>query len=361
MRVHLLGLPHTVTTDAFSHCAFTGKVKKLSPMMRPLGYEVVHYGVEGAESGADVQVEVMSQAEQHALLGHDHSDPTKFYGDDANVGTPLYVEYNRRLKALLEANVQPNELVLCPFGHGHEAAIRTHQGINVESGIGYPHTFLPFRIYESYAWMHRNQGINGREGNNYEWVIPNYFVGDDWPVVTDPQGYLLFFGRIGDTKGLPTVVEVAKRFPDREVVICGQGDPTPYLTEPNIRYEPPMTGRDRAALLGHASLVLMPSNFVEPFGGVAIEAMLCGTPVAGVTYGAFTETIQQGVNGWRCRTLPEWCRAVELASTLDRAAIAAAARQRYTLEAVGPLYDVAFQQIHGLATGRDWYTFPSTF
>jgi glycosyltransferase involved in cell wall biosynthesis len=361
MRLHLLGLPHTVTTDAFSHCAFTGKVQKMSPMMRPLGYDVVHYGVAGAESGATVQVDLMTQAEQHALLGHDHSDPTQFYGNDANVGAAVFIEFNRRLRETLNATVQPGEIVLLPFGHGHGAAIDGHKGINIESGIGYPQTFLPLRIYESLAWMHRDQGKCGREGNNYEWVIPNYFVAEDWPVVTTPDDYILFFGRIGDTKGLPTVVELAKQFPDRQFIICGQGDPSPYLTQPNIQYQPPLAGRARASLLGNASLVLMPSNFVEPFAGVAIEAMLCGTPVAAVTYGAFTETIQQGVNGWRCRTLEEWKRAVTLAPTLDRAAIGASARGKYSLEAVGPMYDTVFQQVHGLATGRDWYTFPSTF
>lgn len=361
MRLHLLGIPHTVTTARFSHCAFTGKVQKFAPMMRPLGYEVIHYGVAGAESGATEQVEVLTQAEQHLLLGHDHSDVTRFYGDDANVGHPVFREFNRRLRPLLEARVEPGDIVVCPFGHGHSGAIETHRGINVESGIGYPQTFLPLRIYESLAWMHRDQGKCGREGNNYEWVIPNYFVAGDWPVVTAPEDYILFFGRIGETKGLSTVVELATRMPNRRFIICGQGDPTPYLTVPNISYLPPKHGTDRAALLGNAALVLMPSNFVEPFAGVAVEAMLCGTPVAAVTYGAFTETIQQGVTGWRCRTLPEWMRAVELSATVDRAAIGEYARLRYSLEAVAPLYDTAFQQINGLATGRDWYTFPSTF
>ena len=75
----------------------------------------------------------------------------------------------------------------------------------------------------------------------------------------------------------------------------------------------------------------------------------------------FTETIQQGQTGWRCRTLNDWMRAVELAPTLDRRAISAYAQGRYSLEAVGPLYDHAFQMIHGLAIGKDWYSFPASF
>jgi glycosyltransferase involved in cell wall biosynthesis len=349
-----------MTTDDFSHCAFTGKVQKMSPMMRRLGYEVIHYGNGDASGGASEHVQVLGEEEMYCLLGHRHQDKRRFHGTDGVAGSPLYSEFNRRLKALLAERVQPNELVLHAFGHGTDGALG-HAGVDVESGIGYPVTYLNFRIYESYAWMHRDQGKKGREGANYEWVIPNYFVADDWPVVTTPGDYVLFFGRIGETKGLSTLVELARHRPNVQFIICGQGDPSPYLVLPNIHYEPPKTGRERAALLGNARLVLMPSNFVEPFAGVAVEAMLCGTPVAGVTYGAFTETLQQGVTGWRCRVLSEWLRAVDLAPTLDRAAIGAYARSRYSLEAVGPMYDNAFRQIVGLYTDRDWYTFPSSF
>ncbi len=361
MRLHLLGLPHTITTDAFSHCAFTGKVKKFSPMMRAMGYEVIHYGVEGSESGANVEVEVMSRAEQIALMGHDHSDSTKFHGDDANVGNALYRTYNAKLQPLLERYVEPLDIVCHPFGHAHAGYAETHKGQNVETGIGYPTTCYDLRVYESRAWQAWHQGKHGRGGSGYEWVIPNYFVADEWPVVTDPQDYVLYFGRICDVKGLPTIVELAKRMPNQQFVICGQGDPTLYLVAPNISYRPPIMGMDRAPLLGNAKLVLMPTNYIEPFGGVAVEAMLCGTPVAAVPYGVFPETIQHGQTGWHCRTLNDWVRAVELAPIMDRQAIGAYARLRFSLEAVGLMYDKVFQMVQGLRTSRDWYTYPASF
>lgn len=362
MRLHLLGLPHTITRDQFSHCAFTAKVQKFSPMMRPLGYDVLHYGVGGAQSGATMQIDVLGEDEQAALLGHRHEDHQRFVGTDANVGHPVYQEFNRRLRPLLEQHVAPGDLVLHPFGHAHVAATGTHRGINIESGIGYPTTCLPFRIYESLAWMHRDQGVHRREGNCYEWVIPNYFVAEDWPVVRTPGAEVRFLGRIGETKGCQTIVELAKARPDVTFVLCGQGDPAPYLAQaPNLRYEPPKVGRERAAYLGEAALVLMPSNFVEPFGGVAVEAMLCGTPVATVPYGAFTETVQHGVTGFHCRVLADWTRAVDEARTLDRGAIAAIARARYSLPAVGPQYDRVFRQIADLARGGGWYTSASTW
>ncbi len=94
MRLHLLGIPHTVTTKAFAHCAFTQKVYKFSRMMVPLGYEVIHYGVEGSDSGASEDVVVMGQEEHQRLLGHPYNhDKTAFYGNDAQADSEVYRQW----------------------------------------------------------------------------------------------------------------------------------------------------------------------------------------------------------------------------------------------------------------------------
>ena len=41
-----------------------------------------------------------------------------------------------------------------PFGEAHKEAIDNLEVLAVETGIGYPNSFLPFRIFESYAWKH---------------------------------------------------------------------------------------------------------------------------------------------------------------------------------------------------------------
>ena len=47
--LHIPAIPHTITSQLHSHCAFTGKVLRFAPMMRSCGYQVYHYGVEGSE------------------------------------------------------------------------------------------------------------------------------------------------------------------------------------------------------------------------------------------------------------------------------------------------------------------------
>lgn len=360
MKLHLLGIPHTVTDDAHHHCAYTAKVQKFPGMMVPRGYEVIHYGVAGAQTAAQVHVDLMTREEQNELRGHDGSDPTKFVGDDGNIGSPLYIKFNRRLRKALRERVVMNDLVLLPFGWGHSGALDGLPFTTVESGVGYPDLYKPaqYRIYESYAWLHYHYGLVKRNGINYEWVIPNYFDTDAWDVVPTPTyDTVVYFGRLTQVKGLDTVVELAHQRPDLHFIICGQGDPKPYLIEPNIEYRPPLTGRDRSALLGHALAVVMPTVYVEPFGGVNVEAQMCGTPVLTPDYGAFTETVEDEVTGFRCHTLGDWLAGLERAGSLDRCYIAGRARTLWGFDRVGRMYDRAFQQIADLVVeGTGWYS-----
>ena len=229
---------------------------------------------------------------------------------------------------------------------------------HVETGIGYA-TLLPgaLKIFESYAWMHYHQGKEQRSGTNYEWVIPNYFDLDDWEPSYETGKYIAFMGRIGVAKGMDTVLEIAKRV-NIPVKVAGQGDMTPWK-HPNIEYVGALKGRERSDFLRNAYCQLMPTEFVEPFGGSGVEGLLCGTPLIARDFGAFTETVQTGFNGYRCHVLKQWLGAIQAAGKLDRRKIAAAARARYSLQQCGAEYDVAFRQIAELHDDG-WYTLPKT-
>jgi len=216
IRLHILGLPHTITHDKFSHCAYTGKIQRFSPMMRSVGYEVFHYGVEGSDSGADKNFNVLSLEEWNKLRFISYkihepnlkdeeiikkiNDPSSFIGDLANARYPLYVEFNKSLSKLLEQNYRSRaiDIVCLPFGQAHNPSINNKNYIIVESGIGYPDTFCEFRIFESYAWLHCMYGKeNYMKVHNYSFVVPNYYDSKVWNLNSNPKKNTLgFFGRI---------------------------------------------------------------------------------------------------------------------------------------------------------------------
>lgn len=351
MRLHLIGIFHTQHTAAYSHCAFTGKALRFPKMMQAQGYEVIEYSNADSEGGANEHVEMLSEDEFNTLFKRSDTD---FHGNDATLGSDAHKLFDQRLVHALRERLQPEDIICHPFGHAHQQLMTefpSHQ--HVETGIGYP-TLMPnsFRIFESYAWMHYHQGKEGRNGKNYEWVVPNYYDLDDWEPSYEPGEYLAFLGRITPLKGMDTIKAIADHSP-WPIVLHGQGDPTPW-SHPNIDYRGPISGTARSKFLRNARALLAPTVFTEPFCGMAAEAMLCGTPVVAVDYGAMTETVTDGVMGYRCHTLQDWIDGIDKVGELDRRVIADIARAKWSLEVCGRRYDKIFRQLNDLYR-RGWY------
>jgi hypothetical protein len=73
-----------------------------------------------------------------------------------------------------------------------------------------------------------------------------------------------------------------------------------------------------------------------------------------VDYGAMTETVIEGVSGFRCHTLRDWIDSIHAVGDLDRRIIADTARARWSLEACAKRYDKIFKQLNGLHR-KGWY------
>jgi glycosyltransferase involved in cell wall biosynthesis len=116
-------------------------------------------------------------------------------------------------------------------------------------------------------------------------------------------------------------------------------------------------GMERSDFLGNALAVLMPTRYVEPFGGVTVEAHLCGTPVLGSSYGSFTETIEHNINGFNCRTLGDFLTGLDKIenNALNRVAIRERAIQKYNMYNVAHEYNKVFMQVSDLRKDG-WYT-----
>jgi mannosyltransferase OCH1-like enzyme len=332
IRLHLPAIPYTITSDLYSHDAFTGKVKRFSPMIKSRGFEVFHYGVESSDSGADKNIDLLTKKEWNELriktfmfiepgltledAIKKNDDPTYLINGLSNWSSPLTKEFNRRFRIKLLENYRSTEtdIVCLPLGRTYEDAISDLNLVKVETGIGYSGSYQNYRVFESYNYMALTLGKEDKNPPNYWFVIPYFFDINSFKLSLTPTPKKVgFFGRITSLKGCNVIVEIARRFPDIQFVLCGQGDPAPYLKEPNVVYKPPIHGEERSEFLGSCIAVLCPSAYAEPFCAVAVEAQLCGTPVICSDHGGFIETVEMFRTGLRCHTLADYCSGVQMA------------------------------------------------
>jgi glycosyltransferase involved in cell wall biosynthesis len=361
LTFHVPGIWHTRLDPAFSHCAFTTKVRLLPRVLAaafPEARVVVYIAHTHAEPSAnEVIVSLMPDHKQEQLLGHDFSDPTRFVGNDARWDSALYMAANQRLRRALWDTLatEGRHVILHPFGPAHRAATEGLAALQIESGVGYNNPYLPFRIYESWAWLHHIAGLEHRQTTDYEWVVPPTVDPTEWPLGTGPRTQLTFLGRLTDIKGMAVIRDLGRALLEQaittEIVCYGQGDWAAFAgtMPPNVRYGGVLHGAARADVLARTVALLAPSRFIEPGCQAHAEALMCGVPVLASAHGIFPESIVPGWNGALCRTLGDWLTAAERAlATPSRyappAVIRAHAIGRFSVASVTPETRSALQQ-----------------
>lgn len=347
MKIHVLGVPHTQSSERFTSCAFTQKVVNLCKMMHRRGHEVLHYGVEGSEVECSEDVAVVSKAEWEALYPH----PGKgFYNLNCDgIYAPYHAKWAAECKKAITARsgAPHTEIACLTWGGTQRTACEGLQQFLVESGIGYKIAWSNWRVYESYAWLHMHLGEAGLyQGDKWYWaVIPNAFDLSKFAVAEKRGEDFLYLGRLNDDKGVGLAVHIARAV-GRRLVICGQGDPAPYLAgNPHVSYHEPVDAEGRRELFGKAAAVLCPTRYVEPFCGVNVEAQISGCPVITTDWGAFSETVLHGVTGYRCRSFEQFVWAAQNVHKLHSKDCAAWARDNYSLERVARMYEEYFQMV----------------
>ena len=101
----------------------------------------------------------------------------------------------------------------------------------------------------------------------------------------------------------------------------------------------------RDELMARALATVMLGGWPEPFGLVAIESMATGTPVIARRAGALPELIEHGYNGFLVDDVSEAALAVSRVGRLDRRAISAYARGRFSVDRMAARYEAAFRMI----------------
>lgn len=351
-------MPHTQTTAEYSNCAFASLLRGFATMMTDLGHEVFVYSGEENDAPAIEHIAVASKAWQKKTFNVEgpedilkHPLDYNMYKEDA----PWWGEWNKMVWGAMAPRIQPQDFVgIIGGGVLFEPLIQmAHQrgGMCVEYAVGYagisPHTFHAFGAN---SWRHVVFGLqrpDGWRGAFYDRTIPHYFNPDDFEYREEKDDYFLYLGKLKEDKGINIAARAAKAAGVR-LILAGQG-PTPveYGEVLNRRIGP----EERRELLAGARGTFTPSLYTEPFGMIAVESMLSGTPVISTPFGGFSDIVTPG-SGFQCNTLQDFVDAIPLCDTLKKRHVYYRGLD-FSYDNVGQEYQRWFNDLMGLY-GEGW-------
>ncbi|MFC1552042.1 glycosyltransferase family 4 protein [Candidatus Latescibacterota bacterium] len=171
---------------------------------------------------------------------------------------------------------------------------------------------------------------------------------------TEPDNYLLFFGRIHHDKGVREAIKIARAC-NKKLILAGiiQDEDyynrhiKPHLDNVNAEYIGSVNPVQRNRLLGKACALLHPINFNEPFGLSVVESMACGTPVIAFNKGSMQELIINGKNGFLVNTVNEAIDAVAKIKDIDRAYCRRHIEKYFTIDRMVEEYIQVYETIFG--------------
>jgi glycosyltransferase involved in cell wall biosynthesis len=220
-----------------------------------------------------------------------------------------------------------------------------------------PDTYAFYSRHGSKVWVSgltRSQLDAAPSGLRCVGAIPNPLNVNAWPLVSDKEPYLLWVGRMTPEKGPHRAIAVASQAGWR-LVIAGPIQPgqreffdaevAPHLDGEQVRYVEEVSGRQKRELFAHASALLMPIRWPEPFGMVMIEAMACGTPVLAFDEGSVPEVVVNGESGYIVKDETEMAAALRLLGELDPVRCRACVAERFSVELVSGAYEAAYRQV----------------
>lgn len=350
-RFHLLGLAHTKTNKDFLACAYTQKVYKMGKMLTDMGHEVIHYGAQGSDLQCTENVVCILDKEQR--YAYENFDPHTNAVYQYDLNDYAYKRFNERAIKEIKKRTEPRDLLLCSMGNMQKPIADAVNVEAIEMGIGYTGVFAKYRIFESYFWMAYIYGYtmprpDSCDGKFYDFVIPNYFDPDDFEYCKEKEDYFLYFGRINTRKGVQIAARVVNQIGGK-LKVAGLGDTSILdLKSPNIEFVGYADVKMRNELMRKAKALFVPTIYVEPFGGVNVEAQFCGTPVITTDWGGFTETVYHGVTGYRCRTLDDFIWAAKNIDKIKPKNCRDWAMKNYSMKRVGKMYQEVFFKIQDL-------------
>jgi glycosyltransferase involved in cell wall biosynthesis len=190
-----------------------------------------------------------------------------------------------------------------------------------------------------------------------DWTVVHHGVTFRPPPLPDTSGEdFCFVGRMSPEKGFPDAIEVARltgrrllvatKTPNGRVEIDFHEQVVrPLLDRADVTILGELSEVDRDRLVAGSRASLVPSAWPEPFGLVVIEALGCGTPVLARRVGGIPEILRDGIDGFVGDDAQQLAFLDDRLDDLDRAAIQAAAFERFSVGRMVDEYEALYRRM----------------
>ncbi|MDD5043044.1 MAG: glycosyltransferase [Patescibacteria group bacterium] len=118
------------------------------------------------------------------------------------------------------------------------------------------------------------------------------------------RGYLLYFGRLAEEKGLPILLKAIKGLPEVNLKIAGAGPEEQRIKKiiikekiENVEMVGFKTGQELAELIKNSIGVVMPSLWYENYPYSILESFAYGKPVVASDLGGIPELVKENITG----------------------------------------------------------------
>lgn len=329
--LHILGNPTGPVNIINRIDPFSIATVKFIDNMTQLGWTCIHYGT----IGCDVNCET--------VICLDQLYPIRTTSVDI---------YNRNAAIEIQKRKKPGDLIMCFHGWENQVAAEANKDLPIiEPSIGYDHkaVFAPYRVFVSYAQMHMFYGQRDMLMTPSWWdaVIPNAFTPSEFEYTDVKEDYFLYFGRVIKNKGVDVAIQATEKT-GQKLIVAGPGslDDLGYKTTPSHVVCTGLVGAEkRKELMKNAKAIIGPTYYVEPFGNMVAEGYFCGTPAITTDWGGFTETVVNGVTGFRCREFKDFVAAINNIGSIDSANCRNYAMTNYAETIVHEKFDNYFNKI----------------
>lgn len=329
--LHILSNPESPVHPSNRIDPFSAAVIKFIDNMQALGWRCIHYGVIGCKVNCEVVI-----CTSHIPSSYDEN--VKNYNDIAG-------------KEIAKRKTW-GDLIMCFHGWWNRDAAEYNKDLQViEPSIGYDTTaiFAPYRVFVSYATMHMYYGQRDMlmSPSWYDAVIPNAFTPSEFEFNAAKKDYFLYFGRVIESKGINVAIQATKET-GHKLIIAGSGNLSDFgynEIPDHVICVGVCDVKQRCNLMKDAKAILGPTYYVEPFGNMVVEGYFCGTPAITTDWGGFTETVVQGVTGFRCREFKEFVDAINNIDKIDPVVCRRWAMDNYSEDVVHKKFDNYFKKI----------------